>query len=332
MNPIETILQNQPIAILDGALATELENRGCNLNDDLWSARILMEQPELIRQVHLDYFNAGADFAITASYQATVEGFSRRGLNREESLALMQKSVKIAQDARDEFWSNESNRTGRVRPLIAASVGPYGAFLADGSEYRGDYGLSEEQLMDFHRERIALLLEAGAELLACETLPCFTEARALVRLLAEFPTANAWITFSAGDAAHICHGEPLAECAAWLDDQPQVVALGVNCTAPRYIPALIQAARSATTKPIIVYPNSGEVYCADTRSWQGTASSTEFLAAAKEWYASGARLIGGCCRTTPEHIAALAEWARRLPLTHSSLALNPGNETASALR
>lgn len=332
MTDIARFLQQSSLIVLDGAMATELERRGCDLRDPLWSAKVLHEAPELIRQVHLDYFHAGADIAITASYQATVEGFMRRGLDRETSKELIGRSVRLALQARDEFWREPKNRIGRFQPLVAASVGPYGAFLADGSEYRGNYDLNEEQLMEFHRERIALLLEAGAELLACETLPCFTEARALARLLAEFPDARAWITFSASDAAHICHGEPLAECAAWLDDQPQVVALGVNCTAPRYIPALIQAARSATTKPIIVYPNSGEVYCADTRSWQGTVSSTEFLAAAKEWYASGARLIGGCCRTTPGHIAALAEWARRLPCTPSSFALNPDNGAVSALR
>src|SRR5436190_82939 len=177
MNPIENLLQKQPIAILDGALATELEARGCNLNDDLWSARILIEQPELIHQIHLDYFNAGADIAITASYQATIKGFARRGLSKEQSLALMQKSVKIAQEARDEFWSNENNRIGRVYPLIAASVGPYGAFLADGSEYRGDYNLTEGELIDFHRPRVEALIAAGADLLACETIPCLIEAK-----------------------------------------------------------------------------------------------------------------------------------------------------------
>lgn len=312
VNPISDLLKQAPLLILDGAMATELERRGCDLHDPLWSAKVLHEAPELIRQVHLDYFRAGADIAITASYQATVEGFMRRGLDREESKELIQRSVRLALEARDEFWRETNNRANRLRPLVAASVGPYGAFLADGSEYRGDYGLNEEQLMGFHRERLALLLEAGAEVLACETLPCFTEARALARLLPEFPGARAWITFSARDAVHICHGELLAECAAWLDSQPQVIALGINCTAPCHISSLIQAARSATAKPIIVYPNSGEIYCADTRSWQGTASSTEFLAAAKEWYTSGARLIGGCCRTTPEHIAALAAWAYRL--------------------
>ncbi|MCB0118872.1 MAG: homocysteine S-methyltransferase family protein, partial [Anaerolineales bacterium] len=135
MNPIETILKNQRIAVIDGAMATELETRGCDLNDDLWSARVLLEQPELIRAVHLDYFNAGADFAITASYQATVEGFAKRGLTREQALDLIRKSVQLAQEARDEFWSKEENRVGRIRPYVAGSVGPYGAFLADGSEY-----------------------------------------------------------------------------------------------------------------------------------------------------------------------------------------------------
>jgi homocysteine S-methyltransferase len=309
MNPIETILEKQQIAILDGALATELENCGCNLNDDLWSARILMEQPELIRQVHLDYFNAGADFAITASYQATVEGFSRRGLNREESLALMQKSVKIAQDARDEFWAIEANRVNRARPLIAASVGPYGAFLADGSEYRGDYNLTEQELIDFHRPRVEALIASGADLLACETIPCMIEAQALVKLLSEFPNTLAWFTFSAKDNEHICNGEKIADCATWLDAYPQVVAIGINCTSPLYIPSLIREIKKNTNKPVIVYPNSGEVYNPETNTWHGETSCEAFGLQSKDWYANGARIIGGCCRTTPDHIREVKNWS-----------------------
>lgn len=319
MNPIAGLLRKFPILILDGALATELERRGRDLRDPLWSAKVLLEAPELIRQVHLDYFRAGADIAITASYQATVGGFMRRGLSREASLDLLQRSVRLAVEARDEFWREPANRVGRPRPLVAASVGPYGAFLADGSEYRGDYGLSETELMAFHRLRLATLLEAGPDLLACETLPCFLEARALARLLTELPGASAWISFSARDGAHTCHGEPLAECAAWLDDHPQVVAVGINCTAPRYIPALVQAIRSATSKPIVVYPNSGETYRADLRRWEGTATCAEFATEAERWYANGARLIGGCCRTTPDHIAALADWGHRLPPPHPTV-------------
>lgn len=313
MNPIADLLNRFPVLILDGAMATELECRGCDLRDPLWSAKVLLEAPELIRRVHSDYFCAGADIAITASYQATVEGFMRRGLGREESLDLLRRSVRLALEARDAFWREPANRIGRPRPLVAASVGPYGAFLADGSEYRGDYGLSEAELMDFHRPRMTTLLEAGPDLLACETLPCFVEARALVRLLAELPDVSAWISFSARDDSHTCHGESLAECAAWLDKQPQVVAVGVNCTAPRYIPTLVRTIRSATSKPIVVYPNSGEIYNPDRRCWEGTATSVEFAAEAECWYASGARLIGGCCRTTPDYITALVNWARRLP-------------------
>ncbi len=302
MNPIEAILQNQPIAIVDGALATELENRGCNLNDDLWSARILMELPDLIHQVHLDYFNAGADFAITASYQATIEGFARRGLNKSESLALMQKSVKIAQDARDEFWSIENNRVNRIRPLIAASVGPYGAFLADGSEYRGDYNLTEGELIDFHRPRVEALIASGADLLACETIPCLVEAKALIKLLSEFPNTFAWFTFSAKDGEHICHGEKIAGCAALLDSAPQVAAIGINCTSPLYISSLIREIKKNTKKPIIVYPNSGEIYDPDTNTWHGETTCEAFGLQSKDWYENGARIIGGCCRTTPDHI------------------------------
>ena len=173
------LLEQYPALVVDGALATELERRGCDLRDPLWSAKALIETPDLIRQVHEDYFAAGADIAITARYQATIDGFMRRGLNREEGIDPLQRSVRLAREARDACWAEPAHRAGRPRPLVAASIGPYGAFLADGSEYRGDYGLSETQLIDFHRPRMAALLAAGPDLLACETIPCFSEARAL---------------------------------------------------------------------------------------------------------------------------------------------------------
>ena len=313
MNPLLPLLAQYPALVLDGALATELERRGCDLRDPLWSAKVLIEAPDLIRQVHEDYLQAGADCITTASYQASVEGFMRRGLNRDAALELIRRSVQLALAARDAFWREPAHRIGRPRPLVAASVGPYGAFLADGSEYRGDYGLTEVELMDFHRPRLAALLEAGADLLACETIPCFSEARALARLLTEFPNASAWMSFSARDEAHLWHGERLAECAAWLNDQPQAVAIGVNCTAPRYLPGLIEAVRAVTAKPIVVYPNSGETYDPVQQVWSGVSDAETFATEARRWYASGARLIGGCCRTTPDHIRTLAAWVRTLP-------------------
>ena len=311
MNAIESILNNQRIAIIDGAMATELEARSCDLNDDLWSARVLLEQPELIRAVHLDYFNAGADIAITASYQATVDGFAKRGLSREQALSLMKKSVQLAQEARDEFWAKEENRVGRVRPLIAGSVGPYGAYLADGSEYRGDYNLSEDELIAFHRPRIEALIASGADLLACETIPCGIEARALIRLLAEFPNTVAWFTFTAKDGELISNGERIADIAAFLDKQAQAAAIGINCTSPLHIPSLVREIKKNSSKPIIVYPNSGEYYSAVTNTWHGETSSDKFGLQSKEWFENGATLIGGCCRTTPGHIHEVSNWARK---------------------
>lgn len=310
MNPIASILDRYPALVIDGALATELERRGCDLRDELWSAKILLEQPEIIKQVHLDYFQAGADCAITASYQATIEGFEKRGLNEKEAIELIQKSVKLAKEARDEFWADESNRAGRAKPFVAASVGPYGAFLADGSEYRGNYGLTEKELMDFHRPRIKALIEAGADMLACETIPCLIEAQAIAKLLKEFPNSTAWISFTGHDERHVSEGQLLADCVKQLEAQPQIAAIGINCTSPKYIPSLIREAKKATEKPILVYPNSGETYDATKNGWDGKPVFDSFVEQAREWYEAGARLIGGCCRTTPEDIRLIASWAR----------------------
>lgn len=306
MNPIEKNLRHQSIIILDGALATELEQRGCDLNDALWSAKVLMEQPELIQQVHLDYFKAGADVAITASYQATVEGFAKRGLNKNQALELIKKSVQIAKDARDEFWIDEKNRVDRNYPLIAGSVGPYGAYLADGSEYRGDYNLTESELIAFHRPRVEALIEAGVDMLACETIPNYIEAQALIKLLSEFPQASAWFTFTAKDGEHISHGEKIGDVAKWLNEYPQAAAIGINCTSPLHIPALIDEIKKNTSKPIVVYPNSGEIYNPETNTWHGETSCESFGAQVKIWVEHGARLVGGCCRTTPEHIREIS--------------------------
>ncbi len=310
MNPIENIIAAQGTLILDGALATELEARGCDLNDSLWSAKILMEQPELIKQVHLDYFAAGADCAITASYQATFEGFAQRGLNHTQAETLIRRAVDLAIAARDEFWANAENRRGRPKPIVAASVGSYGAFLADGSEYRGDYGLTESELMDFHRPRLAVLADTPADIIAFETVPSLLEAQAMTHLLAEFPHHFAWMSFSAKDESHVCHGETLAECAAWLDDFPQITAIGINCTEPRFVPALIESAKKHTDKPILVYPNSGETYSVADKSWHGEGDHATYGEQSQRWHTHGANIIGGCCRTTPADIAQVAMWVR----------------------
>ncbi|PJZ01639.1 homocysteine S-methyltransferase [Bacillus vallismortis] len=315
MNPIQHILDTYPLIVLDGAMATELERKGCDLNDSLWSAKILMEEPELIKQVHTDYFAAGADCAITASYQSTFEGFAARGLSEAEARRLIEMSVSIAAAARDEFWAFEENRLNRPKPIIAASVGPYGAYLADGSEYRGHYGISEDELVEFHRPRMKALIEAGADVLACETIPCLSEAKAIARLLKEFPEAYAWISFSAKDSQHISDGTPAADCASWLDEHRQIAALGINCTPLQHIPSLIEELKKHTSKPIIVYPNSGEQYDPKTKTWNGAGCTEPYGTSARTWHEKGAKLIGGCCRTTPEDIKEIAAWAQSLKTT-----------------
>jgi homocysteine S-methyltransferase len=269
------------VTILDGGLATELERRGHDLDDPLWSARVLLEDPAAIAAVHRDYAEAGAQIITTATYQATFEGLARRGLGDAQAREVFRTAARIA-------------RIDGVR--VAGSIGPYGAYLADGSEYRGDYGLSVDALVDFHGPRIELLAPL-VDVLACETIPCLAEAQALGRLL---PGHEAWVSFSCRIATEVCHGEPLGEC---IDAVGRVGAVGVNCVPPSLTEALLHTARAATSLPLVAYPNCGEHYHG---TWSGRGlPPAEFAALARTWAAAGAEIIGGCCRTTPAHIRAL---------------------------
>jgi homocysteine S-methyltransferase len=310
-DPIAEFLRQVPVIILDGALATELEQRGANLEDPLWSAKVLLEQPDLIREVHRDYFLAGADIAITASYQATFQGFARRGLTASQTTQLLRASVQLAAQAREDYLRDAAPGTARPRPLIAASVGPYGAALADGSEYRGGYALSDDQLMAFHRPRLAVLAESGADLLACETVPSLREAMVLARLLEEFPQCCAWISFSCRDGVHTSEGQAIEDCAHALEAFPQIVGIGINCTRPEFIASLLRRLHDQTTKPLLAYPNSGEAYDASAKSWHGRVAALPIAAQAHDWYRAGARLIGGCCRTRPADIHAIRQELQR---------------------
>jgi homocysteine S-methyltransferase len=288
------------VVMLDGAMATELENRGADLNHALWSAKLLTGNPMLIKQVHLDYLKSGADIITTASYQASYDGFSKQGYSREKATGLMQLATLLAVQAREE--AREGHYIQGPEPLIAASVGPYGASRADGSEYRGDYDLSVEELISFHRERIKVFAESGADLLACETIPCPEEALALIRLLKEFPGVKAWISFSCKNEKEVCSGAGFAECAALANESDQVVAVGVNCTAPQYIKSLVQIAATASNKLVVAYPNKGENWDSQNKCWFPGETHADFADDALQWRQAGATLIGGCCRTTPEDI------------------------------
>lgn len=294
-DPFEPLIADKGYVLLDGALATELERRGADLNDPLWSAKLLLEAPDAIEAVNLDYLRAGADVSTTATYQATFEGFAARGLDEAEASRLFRLAVDLARRARD--------RHGRG--LVVASIGCYGAFLHDGSEYRGDYGLTRHELMDFHRRRLQVLIDADPDVLAFETIPCRVEAEAIVALLDEVPELPAWVSFSCGSGTEVRHGEPFAECARIAGASPRVVAVGVNCTPPQYVSSLLRSASEATTKPFAVYPNSGEGWDPARHEWIPAEEAVSIVGQVDEWHDLGARLLGGCCRTTPETIRAI---------------------------
>lgn len=297
------------VMILDGGLATELASRGQDISGVLWSARVLRENPEAIERLHYDYFAAGACCATTASYQASYEGFASIGLDADETTALLRRSVELAQSARTRYRREHPADKRELR--VAASVGPYGAILHDGSEYRGDYGLTVEQLVAFHARRFEVLAMSGADLLACETIPVLDEARALATLLARHSGARAWISFTSPDGMNTSHGEPLTDCARFLDRIPNVVAIGVNCVRPEVVDDAIRALRTGSAKPIVVYPNSGETWNAGSEDWSGTRDQASFEELAARWVDAGASLVGGCCRIGPREIALLATSLRQ---------------------
>lgn len=313
-DPFTAMLEDQGVIILDGGLATELEARGHDLTDDLWSARLVLEAPESIRRLHLDYLEAGADCIVSASYQASVQGFRHRGLDEEQAVRMVRRSVELALAAREAFWavpgdrsyrSRRSDRGQRRRPLVAASVGPYGAFLADGSEYTGTYDLDADGLADFHRQRLQILAASDADILACETIPSALEARVLVGLLESIPDCRAWMSFSCRDGKHLNDGTEIAAIAAEVAESSRVVAVGVNCTAPRHIASLIAILRKVDVGPIVVYPNSGESYDAEAKRWLPGEHRQDLADNAARWVEMGARIVGGCCRTKPRDIRRL---------------------------
>ena len=309
MDKFDELLNRKKLAIADGAMATELEARGCDINDELWSAKILAENPALIEQVHYDYFEAGADIGISASYQATVPGFIKKGFTREESEKLIMDSVKLLINARNRYMEKHPEKD---LPLAAGAVGPYGAYLADGSEYRGDYvSTDRNEIEKFHRERMILLKKAGADILACETLPCLWEAEIILKIAEEIDMP-CWFSFSCRDGLRISDGTSIKECAELLNNRKLVKAVGANCTHPQYISDIIKNIRDVSDKPVIVYPNKGEEYDAVNKIWLGARDGKDFRQWAGQWYNDGASIIGGCCRTSPSDIAKIEEFRKTI--------------------
>jgi homocysteine S-methyltransferase len=291
--------------VLDGAMATELERKGFDLSGPLWSAHVLESSPEAIAEVHRDYLEAGADCLLTASYQVSAEGFQKIGYDArsatDAAANALRASVSIAEKVKREYQAGSSRKI-----WIAASLGPYGSMLHDGSEYHGNYSCSFDDLVGFHSRRIAVLVETNADFLAFESIPSLEEAEAILAALIPYPDLAVYFSFTCRDGCHVSHGEPLQACAELLDRQPQVIGIGVNCTAPELIGNLIRQLRKVTSKLIVVYPNSGEEWDAVHRCWQGDGQIQEFGELARRWRGEGAQWIGGCCRTGPEHVRAVA--------------------------
>ncbi|MFJ6138997.1 homocysteine S-methyltransferase [Kitasatospora sp. NPDC092286] len=289
--------------VLDGGLSNQLAAAGHDLSDGLWSARLLADAPEALVAAHRAYFAAGAQVAITASYQASFEGFARRGVGRAEAGRLLARGVELARAAAAEESAGDRPR------WVAASVGPYGAVPADGSEYRGRYGLSQDELEAFHRPRLEALVAAGPDVLALETVPDADEARALLRAVRGLGVP-AWLSYSVV-GGRTRAGQPLAEAFALAAEADEVVAVGVNCCTPQDADRAVALAARVTGKPVVVYPNSGESWDAGAREWRGEPTFRATGAAGgrgrvARWLADGARLMGGCCRVGPDGIAALA--------------------------
>jgi homocysteine S-methyltransferase len=290
--------------LLDGGLGTELEARGHDLSDRLWSARLLLTDGQAIEDVHLAYYRAGAQVATTASYQATIQGFAAAGLDRAAALVAIQASVTLARNARQRYADESGVPASSL--LVAGSVGPFGAMLADGSEYRGDYDPGRDGLRDLHAPRIEALLEAGADLVAFETIPTIREAIVLVELLDEF-AAIGWLSYQCADGSTTAAGEPIAAAVTAARGAAGLVAVGVNCTTPRHVPSLLAAARPATDLPLIAYPNGSDTWDADARRWVGRDTAGAFEPdEVAGLTALGATWLGGCCGTHPADIAAMA--------------------------
>lgn len=294
--------------VLDGAMSDELEKQGIDTNTKLWTGIALINDLDKVYKAHMDYFEAGAQLVITDTYQANSQAYQAAGYTSEEAEKFIQNGVKIAQKARDDF----ANKTGK-RNYVAATIGSYGAYLADGNEYRGDYELTKEEYLDFHLPRLKAVLSQKPDLIALETQPKLDEPVAVLDWLEENdPSIPVYVSFTLKNATEISDGTSIKKAVTKINQYAQVFAIGINCVSPTLVSSALKEIGKYTTKPLVVYPNLGAVYDPTIKQWKDVEEKFDFKELTKEWYDLGARLIGGCCTTGPEEIKQISKTLEKL--------------------
>ena len=278
------------ITKLDGGLSTALENNGNKLTTSLWTGELILVNPSEITKAHLDFINAGADIIITSSYQISYLGCSKRGWSESKTDQALRGSTQLAKDA--VLKSGKSVK-------VASSIGPYGAALADGSEYKGNYGVTKSVLKDFHARRLEVLISTSPDLLALETMPDTFEVELLLELLSDCPIPY-WVSYSCKAGNQTNAGQSFTEAVSLAKD---AMAVGINCTAPELITDLLLSAEGV--KPFVVYPNSGRSWNAKTKEWEGSSEAGFDELLIKSWISAGAQIIGGCCGIGADEILNL---------------------------
>lgn len=288
--------KQQNSIVIDGAMSLGLEERDVNLNNKLWTASAIGYYPEKIKAVHQSYFDEGANVAIVSTYQASVQGYLDQGYSVDEAKALIKRAVKLADAARRDSDSSQPK-------FLAGAIGPYGAYLADGSEYRGDYELSDDAYRDFHRGRIEVLINEGCDLLAIETQPSYQEIKVILDLLADFKDIPVWVSCTLKDEKTLSDGTPFDKVQTLLEENPQVIAYGANCIAPELVTPFLEQVKPNTHKDLVIYPNSGASYSPEVKEWDNTPHSHQtFADYTKQWHDQGAKWIGGCCCTSEPEV------------------------------
>jgi homocysteine S-methyltransferase len=282
------------VHVIDGGLSTELERLGAKIQGELWTGRALLEDPALVAEAHRAFALAGAEVVISSSYQLSRQGFEEIGLTAADADEALRQSIRVAKDA-----------VSGTNAKVAASIGPYGAVLHDGSEYRGDYKVSQAELEKFHAERLAVLLEESPDFLAIETIPNVVEAKALAQVLKNVDVPK-WFSFTAGSSELLWSGEKVEDAVREIADLPNLVAVGFNCVAPELVAGLAERIKPLIKAEIIAYPNRGGTWDSAAGVWLGNAPR-ELVSWLDEWTAAGVTWVGGCCSTDSRDIASVKD-------------------------